>query len=106
MKAKDLGANCYCLTGCIEKDTSVILTIRTYFSFDSFFKFNENKKQKDSAFLFSYTASPRTSQYFYCNDSLISFLSTSYSSFAIPDSNRISLKACSKTAVQFLVMLG
>jgi hypothetical protein len=105
MKSKELGANCYLISRFAAKDTSVQLTLKIFFAFESFFKFNENKKQKDSAFIFSSYSTPSGNQYFYANDSLISFPTETYYRLN-PTKKKIALKACPKAKMQFFVLVG
>jgi len=77
-EAKDMGGNCFRLAAYEEKDSSVTLTIRTYFAPEKFFGENEKKQNKDKIYIFSSERRAGFEQYFYLNDSLRTFSSLHY----------------------------
>lgn len=92
-EAKDLGANCFRVSSYEEKDSSVTLTVKTYFAYEKFFDLNEGKRNKDKIYILSSERNAKVEQYFYLDDSLRTFPSMQYVALQPADQELVKIMA-------------
>jgi hypothetical protein len=83
IKAKELGANTYFVSGYSETESSVQLIVKLFFAGQKFLDINEGKKLKNLTFVFNQTRFSSDTGIFFLNGKQINFESEKYYSFAI-----------------------
>lgn len=78
IKAKELGANAYCVLNYTEAESSAILNVKLFFAGENVIKTNKLKRKKNTALVFSQNKFAKDSAYFYLDSKKINFNPAKY----------------------------